>query len=164
MIFTKIFWKLFLATMFSISRHNCVSNMDTLSQTMPREWSYLVHLIRNLYMYIDDWSFCEEVFWKLCQDLSLSFLLATSIHKRTPCQNILFFEYFFNFFYFVEKMVKMAAMPIHWKGSHFSKLSTFMWCTRWHGCHIWIPLIFLIDLDILFVKFQIGRASCRERV
>ena len=23
----------------------------------------------------------------------------------------------------------------------------------WYGCHIWISLIFLIDLDILFVKF-----------
>ena len=31
---------------------------------------------------------------------------------------------------------------------------SYTWKKRWNGCHIWIPLFFLIDLDILFVKFQ----------
>ena len=115
------------ATLFVIPRHTYVSNMGTLSQTMTRGWSYLGHLTRNLYMSIDDWPFCEEVFWKLCQNSCLSFFLATSTHKRTPCQRISFFEYFFTFFYFVEKTVKMAVVPIHPKGLHFSKLSMVLW-------------------------------------
>ena len=31
---------------------------------------------------------------------------------------------------------------------------SYTWWKWWYGCHIWIPLIFLIDLDILFVKFR----------
>ena len=91
------------ATLFVITRHTYVSNMDTLSQTMVRGWSYLRHLTRNLYIFIDDWPFCEEVLWKFCQNLSLSFFLATRTHKRSPCQMISLFEYFFTFFYFVKK-------------------------------------------------------------
>ena len=86
------------ATLLVITRHTYVSNMDTLSQTMPREWSYLGHLIRNLYMFIDDWPFYEKVFCILCQNSSLSFILSTNTHKRTPCQRISFFEYFHFFF------------------------------------------------------------------
>ena len=105
--------KLSSATLFVITRHNYVSNMATLLQTMPRGCSSLRHLTRNLYMFIDDWLFCEEVFWKHCQNSCLSFFLSTSTHKRTPCQRISFFVYFFTFFYFVEKIVKMVVVPIH---------------------------------------------------
>ena len=107
MIFIKIIWKLFLPKMFAIPRHTYVSNMGTLSQTMARGWSYLGHLTRNLYMFIDDWPFCEKVLWKFCQNSILSFSLATSTHIRSPCQRICFFGYFFTFFYFFEKMVKI---------------------------------------------------------
>ena len=92
--------KLSSATLFSIPRHTYLSNMGTLSQTMARGCSYLGHLTRNLYMFIDDRTFCEEVFWKHCKKSCLSFFLSTSTHKRTPCQRISFFEYFFTFFYF----------------------------------------------------------------
>ena len=34
---------------------------------------------------------------KLCQNSSLSFILATSTHESTPCQMISFFEYCFTF-------------------------------------------------------------------
>ena len=110
---------------------------------MPREWSYLGHLIRNLYIFIDDWSFCEEVFWKLCQNSSLSFILSTNTHKMTPCQRISFFEYFFTYFYFFEKTVKMAAMSIHWKGSNYSKLSTVLWYNH-----------YLCNLKLFLSNFQ----------
>ena len=117
--------------------------MGTLSQTMARGWSYLGHLTRNLYMSIDYWPFCEEVFWKLCQNSGLSFLLATSTHKRTPCQTISFFEYFFTFFYFVEKTVKMPVVSIHPKGLHFSKLSMVLWYNH-----------YLCTWKTFFKKFQ----------
>jgi hypothetical protein len=99
--------KLSSATLFVITRQTYVSNMGTLSQTMVHRWSYLGHLTRNLYMFIDDWSFCEEVLWNFFQNSSLSFSLATSTHIRSPCQRIYFFGYFFTFFYFFEKMVKI---------------------------------------------------------
>ena len=51
--------KLSSATLFEISRHTNVSNMGTLSQTIPRKWSYIDHLSRNLYMFIDGRSFCQ---------------------------------------------------------------------------------------------------------
>ena len=35
-----------------------------------------------------------------------------------------------------------------------ASLPIFLWFNIWYGCHIWIPLIFLINLDILFVKFR----------
>ena len=37
--------------------------------------------------------FVNEFFWKVCQNLSLSFFLATSTHKRTPCQRISFLNF-----------------------------------------------------------------------
>jgi len=190
--------KLISATLFVTTRHTQVSNMGTLSQTMARGWSYLGHLTRNLYMSIDDWPFCEEVFWKLCQNSGLSFFLATSTHKRSPCQRISLFEYFFIFFIFFEKNGQNGPCAIicdkvsiywhigvSWYRKHccqkqflkyyykyyfpifkcqkqlFKQESTtnmlqkvIYMKKRWNGCHIWIPLFFLIDLDILFVKFQ----------
>ena len=119
--------KLISATLFVITKHTYVSNMDTLSQTMARGWSYLVHLTRNLHMFIDDWPFCEKVLWIICQNSCFSFFLETSTHKRTPCQMISFFEYFFTFFDFFEKKVKMAAVSIHCTGSNYPKLSTVLW-------------------------------------
>ena len=101
--------------------------MGTLSQTMARGWSYLGHLNRNLYMFIDNWYFCEQVFWKLCQNSCLSFFLATSTHESTPCQRISFSEYFFTFFDFFLKTVKMVAVTIHCKGSNYPKLSMVLW-------------------------------------
>ena len=97
------------ATLFVITRHTYVSNMGTLSQTMARGWSYLGHLTRNLYMSIGDWPFCEEVFWKLCQNSGLSLFLATSTHKRTPCQKISFFEYFSLSFILLKKRSKCPS-------------------------------------------------------
>jgi len=47
--------KLSSAILFVITRQTYVSNMGTLSQTMVHRWSYLGHLSRNLYMFIDDW-------------------------------------------------------------------------------------------------------------
>ena len=51
-------------------------------------------------MFIDDRLFCDGFFSKICQKLSLWFLLATSTHKRTPCQRISFFGVFFILFEF----------------------------------------------------------------
>ena len=62
MIFEKIIWKLGLAPIFPMPRHTYVPNMGTLAQTMPRGWSYLGHLVRNLYMFVDDRPFCEGFF------------------------------------------------------------------------------------------------------
>ena len=61
--------------------------------------------------------------WTICQKLSLSFFIATSTHKRTPCQRNSSFEYFLNFFYFCEKTVKMTAMTIHRKWSNFLNIN-----------------------------------------
>ena len=98
-------------TLFVITRHTYVSNMDTLSQTMARGWSYLRHLTQNLYLFIDDWPFYEEVFWYLCQNSGLSFFLATSTHKRCPCQRISPFDYFSTFYYFLEKNGQNGPVP-----------------------------------------------------
>ena len=128
MIFINVIWKkISSVTLFVMTRHTYVSNMGTLSQTMAQEWSYLRHLTRNLYMFIDDWPFCDKVLWKLCQNSGLSFFLATSTHKRSPCQRISLFEYFFTFFNFFQKTVKMVVVPVHPKGSHFWKLSMVLW-------------------------------------
>ena len=115
------------ATLFSIPRYTYVPNMGTLSQTMPREWSYLGRLVWNIYMFIDDRPFCEVSVWKVCRKSSLSFILPTNTHNRTPCQGISFFEVFYIFFEFFEKMDQMAGMAIRWKRSIFSKLSTVLW-------------------------------------
>ena len=96
-------------TFFPITIYKYVKNMGTLPQTMPREWSYLGRLAWNLYMFIDHRLFCEWFFWKVCQKSSLSFLLATSTHKSTPCRRIYFFDVFFIFFEFFQKKSKWRA-------------------------------------------------------
>ena len=75
------------ATLFRPSAYNFFFQINNLWDCMPTP-------------------FCEEVFWKLCQNSSLSFILSTNTHKRTPCRRISFFEYFFTFFYFFEKRSK----------------------------------------------------------
>ena len=101
--------KLTSATLFAIPSYTYVTNMGTLSQNMPREWAYLSHLVWNLYMLIDDRPFCEVSIWKVCRKSSLSFILWTSTHNRTPCQVISFFEVFFMFFEFFKKLTKWLA-------------------------------------------------------
>ena len=119
------------APIFPMPRHTYMPNMGTLSQTIPRGWLYLGHLVRNLYMFVDDRTFCEEFFWKLCKKINFIIFIADSKYKRAPCQRIPFFEYFFTFFYFFEKMVKMAPCLF----IEIESLSMFMCCTRWYGCH-----------------------------
>ena len=119
--------KLSSVTLFPMPSYTYVPNMDTLSQTMPREWSHLDRLAWNLYMFIDDRAFCEELSWKVCQNSSLSFFLTTSTHKRTLCWRISFFDVFFIFFDFFQKQVRMERIAIRWKRSIFSKLSTVLW-------------------------------------
>ena len=121
MMFIKLFLKLFLATMFVITTHAYLWNMGTLSQTMVHRWSYLGHLTRNLYMFIDDLAFCEEVLWKFCQNSSLSFFLGTSTHIRSPCQRICFFEYFFTFFLIFRKNDQNGRRVYSFKGVAFFK-------------------------------------------
>ena len=126
-IFISNLKKLSSATLFAIRRHTYVSNMGTLSKTMPQEWSYLGYLSRNLNMFVDDRPFCERIFWKFRQKSSLSFFLPSNTHQRIPCQRISFFEFCFTLLYFFQKTLKMAAVSIQWKGSNFSKLSTVLW-------------------------------------
>ena len=119
--------KLCSITLFVIPRYTYVPNMGTLSQTMPREWSYLGCLSWKLYMFIDDRTYCDGFFCKICQKSSLSFLLANTTHKRTPCQRICFSDVFFIFLEFFQKNVKMTSTAVRWKGSNFSKLSKVLW-------------------------------------
>ena len=118
-------------------------------------------------------------FLKLYQKSGLSFFLATSTYKRIPCQRISLFDYFSTFFYFwhigaswYDKHCCQKQFLKHDYKYHFLFFKcqkwlflikqvqqicckkSYTWSKRWYGCHIWIPLIFfLIDLDILFVKF-----------
>ena len=71
--------------------------------------------------------FVKKFFCKLCQNSSLSFILPTRTQESTPCQRISFFEYFFTFFDFFEKTIKITAVSIHCKGSNYPKLSTVLW-------------------------------------
>ena len=56
--------------------------------------------------------FVEYFFGKFVKTQVYHFFLATSTYKRTPCQMISFFDYFFSFFDFFENMVRMAVVAI----------------------------------------------------
>ena len=114
-------------TLLTIPRYTYVPNMDTLSQTMPKKWSYPGRLTWNPYIFIDDRRFCEVIFCKVWQKSCLLFFLSTSTHKRTPCQRISFFEIFFILFELFEKMVKMINKAICRKKSIFPKLWMVLW-------------------------------------
>ena len=126
-IYKNNFKKLSSTQLFPISRYTYVPNMDILSQTMSREWSYLDHLDWNLYMFIDNRLFVKYLFGKFVEIQVYHFFLSTSTHKSSPWQRNSFFEVYFIFFEFFEKFVKMAGMAIPWKRSIFSKLSMFLW-------------------------------------
>ena len=117
--------KLTLETMFLIPRYTYVPNMATLSQTMPREWSYLGRLVWNLYMFIDDRPFCELFVWKVWWKSSLSFILSTNTHNRTPCQRTSRFDYFLTFFYFVQKGSKWSSCLFVQRGLIFQNYRWF---------------------------------------
>ena len=92
-IYKYNFFKLSSVTLLPIPWYIYLPSMGALSKTMPREWSYLIRLSWNLYMFVDDRTFCEIFFCKLWQKSSLPFFLSTSTHKRTPCQRISFLRF-----------------------------------------------------------------------
>ena len=117
--------KLSSVTLLQIPRYTYVPNMGILSQTMPREWSYIDHLSRNLYIFVERWSFCEELFWELCQNTCLSFLLATSIHKKFHAKGFHFLSIFPHSFTFLKKRSKCPPCLFVERGHIFQNYRRF---------------------------------------
>ena len=141
-IYKSNFKKLSSVTLFPIPSYTYVPNMVTLSQNMTQEWSHLRCLDWNLYMFIDDWAFCEVLFWKVCNNSSLLFLLATSTHKRTPCRRISSFDVFFIFFEFFQKKSKWRAWLFVEIGRFFQNYRRFY------------KQSLFVYLKVIFLKFS----------
>ena len=108
--------------------------------------------------------FCEVFVWKVCQKSSLNFFLSTSTHKRSPCQRISFFEVFFLFFDFFEKMVQMAGMAIHWKWSILPKSSKVLLCNHYLCILEWATMLPNWVFSNCFYKYHFSFSKCQKRL
>ena len=108
-------------TLLHIPRYTYVTNIDTLTQTIPRKWSYLGRLTWNPYMFIDDRTFCEVIFCKVWKKNQVYNFSCQLVHIRgLHAKRFLIFLYFY-FLWVIRKHGQNGQQGYPLKEVKFSK-------------------------------------------